>query len=457
MDIRFIFALLVGKIALLILKLKGSGATAAPGLYALKIDPNFVSKISKSNKLQSIVISGTNGKTTTSRLTYDILGTKYKILHNRQGSNLLRGIASTLISQSTIFGRVNANLAIWEADEAALLPISEQIEIKALLLLNLFRDQLDRYGEIDTTRKKWEKVAASLPISSTLIVNSDDPSTNYVSTFTKAHKLFFGVETEKINLPLVENVADVKYCPNCSSKLTYKYLLSAHLGAYECSKCNFKRTSPQVKATNLNFGKNYSSKFDLNLKSKILNLKSTLPGLYNIYNLLAATSVSSTFDIDPGQIQQKIEKFTAVFGRFQKFDLGGKKIVIFLIKNPAGANEVIRTICTNNNLNVLAILNDNIADGRDVSWIWDTNWEVMTKKTKNLFTSGTRAADLALRLKYAGFQMEEDNINQNIGKSIKNALSKIKPGETLIVLPTYTSLLELQKQIATGAQKWQNQ
>jgi len=448
-DLKLTLAISTGKIISFLNKLSGSGATAAPGLYALKIDPDLVKKLSSNNNLKSIVVSGTNGKTTTSRLIFEIIKSKQKIIHNRAGSNLLRGVASTLINNSSILGKVNADIAIWEADEAALLPISKDIKIDTLVLLNLFRDQLDRYGEIDTTRKKWIEVVTNLPKTSMLILNSDDPSTNYLAKFTKAKKIFFGVEADKINLPQIENVADVKYCINCSAKLIYQTLYSAHLGKYSCPNCDFGRTTPKIKATNLTFNHNFSTAATITFNDHQLTTDYNLPGLYNVYNVLAATSVATTYKVEDDQIKKAVNSFSAVFGRFQKATLNGCQITTFLIKNPAGANEVIRTIAIRPNLNILAILNDNIADGRDVSWIWDTNWEAF--KGAQINVSGTRAHDLALRLKYAGIE------TKNVDVDIKSALATSTNSKSLIILPTYTAMLELQNYQGGGESKWHKQ
>ncbi len=453
MDLKLTLAISIGKLTALVLKVKGSGATAAPGLYALKIDPNLVKKLSSSNNIKSIVVSGTNGKTTTSRLIYDIFKTKYKIIHNRAGSNLLRGVASTLVKESSPFGKIKTDFCLWEADEAALLPISQQIKISSLVLLNLFRDQLDRYGEIDTTRKKWQQVVTSLPSSSTLIVNADDPSTNYLSKFTKAKKLFFGLETTKINLPNVENVADVKYCLNCGNKLTYKALYSAHLGDYFCPNCGEKRNDTQVKVTAVNFAQDFSLSLTLRANSKKVTINSHLPGLYSAYNIAAAAAAANS-EFEIGKIKNSIENFSSAFGRFQTIEKEGKKIITLLIKNPAGANEVLRTIATSTNLNLLCILNDKIADGADVSWIWDTNWEILKSKVNSLTCSGTRAYDIALRLKYGQITLDKQMVIPKIKTSLSTALGKINKGETLIILPTYTAMLDLQQILSTGGEKW---
>lgn len=458
MDLKLITAILLGKVISKLNTIKGTGGTAAPGLYALKIDQNLVNKIHNKNNLQSVVVSGTNGKTTTARLISSLIAGKQKIIHNRQGSNLLRGVASTLIENSDIFGNIDADIALWEADEAALENIANQTNIKILILLNLFRDQLDRYGEINTIRKNWIGVVKNLPKNTILLLNSDDPSTNYLKDFAKCQTQMFGLETSNFNLPSIENVADVKYCIKCGNKLEYTKLYSAHLGKFKCNFCSFKRISPQISVTKAIFNSDFSSSIDINIKGKTTKLTYPLPGLFNTYNVTAAVAAAIELEINPKQIQKILKNFSAAFGRFQQVVVNGKNIIIFLIKNPAGANEVIRTIAVGDKLNLLLILNDNIADGRDVSWIWDTNWEPLAKKTKNLTISGSRSYDLANRLKYAGFKIAKYQLSPNTTQSIQDSLSKLPQGENLLILPTYTALLEVERSLQEmGVEKWQNQ
>ena len=456
MDLRLVLAILLGKSTAFLNKIRGTGATAAPGLVGLKIDPQLVAKITKANNLKSIIVSGTNGKTTTSRLIFDLISRKYKVIHNRQGSNLLRGVASSLISSISLTGKTTTNLCLWEADEASLTSIIEQSDPKVVVLLNLFRDQLDRYGEIDTTRKKWQKVVESLNKNTTLVINSDDPNINFLAKSTKAQKLFFGIDVSNINLPSLENIADVKFCPNCTHKLAYQKLYSAHLGVYKCTNCNFKRTSPNTKAISVNFKKDFTTEIEI-AASTIIKTTYPLPGLFNVYNILAAISAIKPFNLSNKIIKEKIQNFSSAFGRFQKIRKDEIEIITFLIKNPAGTNEVLRTIHGSSPLNLLVILNDNIADGRDVSWIWDTNWESLNDKVANLFISGTRAYDLALRFKYANFKIAGSNINPDVQKSIDSALKNLKSGSTLFILPTYTALLSVQKNLTKGDTQWQNQ
>lgn len=455
MDLRLIWAIFLGKITAKITKFKGGGATAAPGLYALKADPNLIKKLTRNLKHGSIVISGTNGKTTTSRLISDILASKYQVIHNRQGSNLLRGIASTLISKSSFTGKITKDLGIWEVDEAALPETIDAIKPRIVILLNLFRDQLDRYGEVDSIRSKWQEALARLPKDATLIANADDPGISFITGNFKNKVIFFGINDQKVNLPEVFHVADIRFCPNCSAKLSYQALLSGHMGHFSCPKCNFKRPKPSVSASNLKFNPDFSASLNLTVNSSQFTVGYQLPGLYNAYNILAAVSVSNYLKIGSNEIKAKISKFTAAFGRFQKINYQKRRITIFLIKNPTGANEVLRVLALKDKINLLIVLNDNFADSRDVSWIWDTNWEVLSGRVKTILVSGIRAWDMATRLKYAGFKMSKNMINTNINYSLNFTVKTLKSDEQLIILPTYTAMLEIQKIISkSGETKW---
>ena len=456
MDLRFTIALIVGKLTAFLLILKGSGATAAPGLYALNIDPDFVKKFSQRVHFGSIIVSGTNGKTTTSRLIYNLLSEKYKIIHNRQGSNLLRGLASTFINNSSILGKLDANIALWEVDEAVLPEIVTSTNPKTVVLLNLFRDQLDRYGEVDSIRKSWQKWLIKIPRSTNIILNEDDPGIKSLEKYAKGKSITFGIQDKEIKLPKTINVSDIKRCPNCGSNLEFSAVFSAHIGHYYCNYCSFRRKIPNVSASGLVFKRGFKTSLTININKKKSKLNLNLPGLYNVYNLLAASTVFLTEKIDSSKLIRSLQKFSSAFGRYQSFEINGKKIIIFLIKNPAGANEVLRTISLEDNLNILAILNDKIADGTDVSWIWDTNWEIIASKIKSVSVSGTRSWDLANRLKYAGVNLSNKNVykqnNYPIGQIIKNMETK----DTLLILPTYTALLETQKNLSklSSQEKW---
>lgn len=451
MDLKFALAVALGKTISFFIRVKHGGATAAPGYYALKIDPNLVRKLA--GKLdKNIVISGTNGKTTTTRLVSQILSAQNHIIHNRQGSNLLRGIASTLLTHK----KQRDSMGLWEVDEAALENAVSQLNPHIVVLLNLFRDQLDRYGEVNTLRARWQKVVQGLPKVTTLILNADDPSIAFLAQSAKCKVVFFGIGDKKIDLPQVSNVADTRYCPKCSSKLIFDAQFSSHLGLYYCVNCGFKRPKPQIYASDLDFEPDFSTKISINIQSRKLSASYQLPGLFNVYNVLAAISTVNSFDLADDNLTSELSNFTGAFGRYQKITIGGKHIIIFLIKNPTGANEVIRTLATKTGLNLLAILNDNFADGRDVSWIWDTDWEVLASKTKYIGVAGIRSWDMAARAKYANFILDKNSVYKDINYSIKKSLEKLNKNDTLIILPTYTALLSVQKTLNKlgGNLKW---
>ena len=446
MDVRLFAAIFTGKLIAKIIKLTGGGATAAPGLYALKIDPNIVKKLS-SQIPQTIVVSGTNGKTTTSRLIYNILSQNSHVLHNRQGSNLLRGIASTLILKSSISGKINVEIGLWETDEATLPNVIENTTPQTVVLLNLFRDQLDRYGEVDSIRKKWQEALKNLNKTSTLILNADDPGVSFLAENFEGNVFYFGVEKAS-NLPPASLVSDVKHCLKCSSSLKYSVKLSSHLGHYICPNCNFKRPKAQIAATEAKLNKNFSTSLSLKIKNASLNINYNLPGLYNVYNILAATAAASHLKTSDKKIKMIIEDFSSAFGRFQKIKINDKNVIFFLIKNPTGANEVLRTISIKSKLNILAVLNDNYADGKDVSWIWDTNWEQISKSVQKITVCGTRAWEMANRLKYAQIPLGKKDVYEDINCAIDESLKSLNKNDTLIILPSYTALLKIQKELA---------
>ena len=458
MDLKLITALLIGKIISILLKFTGSGATAAPGLVALKIDKDLVKKLSTRIKNGSIVISGTNGKTTTARIAFDLLSKSNNVIHNRQGSNLARGIASTLISKTSLHGKISADLGVWEVDEAVLGEAVLNLSPNTIVLLNLFRDQLDRYGEVDTILKKWKDICTTLPKTTTLIINGDDPGIASLSKTFRGKLITFGIQNMKSkNLP--EGISDVKQCPLCQKQLKFTNVTYAHLGKFQCTSCNFSNPPVKIFAENLSFAKDFSTTATLGIGSRKTQIRFPLPGVYNTYNVLAAASIALEQNIQIPEIKNSILNFTPAFGRFQKINIGGKIIYLFLIKNPAGANEVLKTLNSQTIINLVVILNDNFADGRDVSWIWDTDWKQISTKVKSLYISGNRSFDMATRLKYADFNMSKNYVYEHIKNSIESAITNMDTNDTLYILPTYTSLLAVNKILKKerGLTKWQTQ
>ena len=405
------------------------GGSALPGLIALKINPTLINQINRRNNLETIIITGTNGKTTTSRLLSHLLNQAgIKHIHNRSGSNLLRGIASTLINQISITGQLTSQVAIFEIDEAVAPRAIKTLKPSLILFTNLFRDQLDRYGEIDTLLKKWQQSLKHLPKSSTLIFNADDPSLNYLASTTKVTCLSYGLPLSQKKQSHLSDSADAIFCPQCHQPLKFKAVFTTHLGHYHCLHCNFKRNLPT---------------------STFTQTGSNLPGIHNHYNTLAATALAIKLGIKINDINQALMTFTPAFGRAETFKLGNLKTHILLVKNPTGFNVTLETLKDKKHLDkpLLLILNDQIADGTDVSWIWDVNFKLLSKRKNPVIVSGLRANDLKLRLKYAGIHSSKIIKEANLKKALK--LLKNQPGNTAYILPTYTAMLRLRKTLTS--------
>lgn len=384
--------------------LKIGGGSAAPGLYALKIDPNIVFKLSKKIPT-NIIITGTNGKTTTSRMiAHFAKESSLKVIRNHTGSNLERGIASALINHQG-----KADLGIWELDEAAFNSVAPKLNPKIVVFLNIFRDQLDRYGEVDSVVKKWQETIKKLPKKTIILVNGDDGNTTKLANSFKGKVETFGLETNKI--------------------------------------AGEGKQSLPLRGKELNFeAKDIKTNGLTGTSFKLLNtqVKLPLPGIYHIYDAVAALAVASMLRLPVNQLTSSLANFQPAFGRVEKLPFG----YIFLIKNPAGATQVIQTIAPQikKNDRLLLALNDNLADGKDVSWIWDANFETLRNSGSlltHIIASGTRAHDLALRLKYAGFDPKLIVVEPSLENALKQARKGLKG--TLYILPTYTAMIELQR------------
>ncbi|MDP3973909.1 MAG: MurT ligase domain-containing protein [Candidatus Daviesbacteria bacterium] len=428
---RLLLAILVGKIiAQLIRFLKIGGGSAAPGLYALKIDPDLVEKLA-SRIPKHVIITGTNGKTTTSRiLAHFAKMSGLKIIRNHTGSNLERGIASTLISSFQL-PVSNFQLGIWELDEAAFNTVAPKLKPDIVVFLNVFRDQLDRYGEVDSVVKRWCNTLKMLNLQATVLVNGDDANCAKLTKCFKGKTLKFGVRDYKI---VGESIQHQKEQENFDFEAK-NVKLNGLKGSF------FHLQSPSFLAS----------------RSEHLPVALPLPGIYHIYDALAAIACATQLFPDTliHRYTDTLKNFKPAFGRVERLEFGS----IFLIKNPAGATQVFETIAPNLKPNdrLLMALNDNLADGTDVSWIWDANFEVLLRHKKSsksagvkvktpqgctLIASGNRAYDLANRLKYAGFNPELINVQKDLSKALQEARDGLNGH--LFILPTYTAMLELQ-------------
>ncbi len=400
----------------------GHGSTW-PGHIALKVNPNFINQILNKSKTEVILVTGTNGKTTTAKLLQAILETnKNKVILNSSGANLLNGIASTIILNSNLKGHLDADFAVFEIDENTLPQITKIITPNYIIALNLFRDQLDRYGEIDTIAMHWKEAYAKLT-KTQLILNADDPQIAFLGDSLK-NTHYFGLDSKGNDK--TEHAADSILCPKCSNRLTFVTHYFSHLGDWSCNKCGLKRPTREIETG-----------FFLPLR-----------GTYAVYDIQAAVLVSSLIGLTKKQINQGLRSFKPAFGRQEIIRIEDKNVQLFLSKNPTSFNESLRTIAQSNAKNLLIVLNDRIPDGTDVSWIWDIDFETLIKKGMNLYLAGDRVYDLALRIKYA-LETEKYEIFDNLQDAINIATSKTNTNETLYILPTYSAMLEVRK-VITG-------
>jgi len=411
----------------------GTGVTWA-GEIALRIEPKILTRIFHTQD-RLILVVGTNGKTTTTKMLHHILSQQSKTIFNDTGANMLNGLVGTLLIHSPLFSHKKLDV-IFEVDESNLPLVLKNVRPHVVVLLNLFRDQLDRYGEVDTVVKKWHEALSPTHSKTTLIINGDDPQLAWLGKSLKNKKYYFGLNSPKEYNPIMEHATDSTHCPNCGSKLKFAGSYFSHLGDFSCPKCNFAHP-----------------KLDLTAKS----VTSPLPGLYNEYNTLAATLTAEKMGISQGKISDTLKNFKPAFGRLEEIQKNGKKVKILLSKNPAGFNASLRAyLQDDNSKSLLTLLNDNVADGKDVSWIWDVDFEMITKgnesnnhanANKSIIVSGTRGLDLATRLKYANLKNVQ-NFSE-IKTAIKSCLDSLTNDETLWILATYTAMLEARK-VLTG-------
>jgi len=421
--IRQYFAILIAKLVWKISTLFNLGAGGTwPGELALAIDPFLLKKLAQKLK-GTIVIAGTNGKTTTSLMVKTILeGAGFKVISNSSGANLVNGVVSSLIQISSISGSLNGDFAILEADENALPAILDNLSPDLLVCLNLFRDQLDRYGEADIITEKWQKAIRKLTQKTKLVLNSDDPQIAFLGKNASLKTIYFGLNDKIGQKKTFEHATDSLFCPSCGSRLKFSAVYYSHLGWWQCLKCDLKRPSPQI-----------------------FNWDSPLPGLYNKYNTQAAAASAKVLKIDEAVIKKGLKRVRPAFGRQEEMEYMGRFIKLMLSKNPAGFNESLRTALDLKANNLLIVLNDRIPDGRDVSWIWDVDFE-MIPASIHLTLSGDRAYDLGLRIKYSG--LKNYLLETDLQKAVKQAVGMQVAGEKLFILATYSAMLDIRKIIS---------
>jgi UDP-N-acetylmuramyl tripeptide synthase len=416
------------------------GGTTIPGKLLWKLDPGAIDRLAARLPRGSVLVSATNGKTTTAAMVAEILGGDTRLAHNRAGANLVSGVASALLEAD------GADLGLFEVDEAALPEVARRVRPRAVCLLNLFRDQLDRYGELEIVAERWRDAVRALDPNAAVIANGDDPQLGELAT-EREHSVVFGIDDPRWARPGLQHAADSKYCIRCGTPYVFAAAYVGHLGDYRCPHCGHARPALDVVAWNIELAGLERAAFDLVTRQGAVRISLRLPGLYNVYNALGAAALTQTLGIPLGSIQAGLERFSPAFGRFERIAVGERSVLMLLIKNPAGANEVVRTLVDAGvPPTLLVALNDAIADGRDVSWIWDVDFEPLFEHgLERLVASGERAAELALRFRYGGFPAERIEVVPALDDALDRGLELTPPRGELAVLPTYTAMLALRK------------
>jgi len=435
------------------------GGTSLPGKLLIRLEPHAIERLASRLQRGSVVISATNGKTTTAAMTASILEhAGVALVHNRAGANMAGGIASTLLSSATRGGGIDGQLGLFEVDEFWLPAVAAELRPRAVLLGNLFRDQLDRYGELETIAERWAQVIAGLPSGARLVLNADDPLIADLGR-EAGDVIYFGIEDPSVALPEMQHASDSKHCRRCGAPYRYEAVYLGHLGRYRCPSCGRERPEPAVSAHAVELRGTSASRFTLRTASGDRPIELPLPGLYNVYNALGAAALALSLGVSLDVVARGLEEVAAAFGRAESVDIDGVELRLLLIKNPAGANEILRTLALEDDaLDVLAILNDRVADGRDVSWIWDADFELIGPRIRSVTCSGTRAAELALRFKYADVPSDRIRLTPDLSAAL-DAATRTAAGGRVFVLPTYTALLALRDELSRRghvSQYWAN-
>jgi UDP-N-acetylmuramyl tripeptide synthase len=423
------------------------GGTTLPGRVLLRLEPEAIARLGAGLDRGTTIVSATNGKTTTAGMIAALLEADgRRPVHNRAGSNMTWGVATALLEQRGQEG-------LFEVDEAWLPRVVEQLDPSTIVLGNLFRDQLDRYGEMEALADEWARAVAERGGDTGLVLNADDPLVADLGRDADERPrdgvVYFGIDDPSQALPELQHAFDAKHCRRCGHPYAYERAFVGHLGHYSCPNCGATRPRPEVAATAIELHGMDGSSATVRTPAGEIALKLPLPGLYNVYNALAAIAAGLRLGVAPARIAAALSEMRAAFGRVETIAVAGTPVSILLIKNPAGANEVLRTLrleAASEPVDLWIALNDRIADGRDVSWIWDADFELLAGDVRRVVCAGTRAAEMALRLKYAGWPTDSIAVVPEIEASLDRGVAGAHG--RLFALPTYTALLELRKLLA---------
>jgi UDP-N-acetylmuramyl tripeptide synthase len=431
--------------------LRRGGGTAASGLVGLWLNPDLIRDLAAQLGQGSIVITGTNGKTTTSLLVSETArAAGLTPLANASGSNLARGIASSLALAVDNDGGLDEparRIGVFEVDEATMTQALPQIRPRVAVFTNLFRDQLDRYGEVETVAARWRQAIAAASPDLHLVLNADDPAVASLGE-GRDNVTFFGVEDASLHSGAPEHASDALFC-RCGARREYSVAFYGHVGHWRCPACGRHRPEPGVAAHSVALGDGHKAAFELQTQGERTQIRLGIGGLYNVYNALAAAAAAEALALPRAALVEALTSTAAAFGRQEAFEVDGRRVEVYLGKNPAGLNQVLSTLLLDPKRHTaLIVLNDGIADGRDISWVWDADFEVAAGKLQRVVVSGTRAAEMALRLKYAEWDENSLLIEPDVTAALDKALASTQRGNRLTIIPTYTAMLTVREILA---------
>ncbi|HVB59706.1 MAG TPA: MurT ligase domain-containing protein [Ktedonobacteraceae bacterium] len=427
-----------------------SGGTSLPGMIARRIDPNILKSVVGASKAKKIVITGSNGKTTTARMTAAIADFGgQRVSHNRTGSNMLQGVTSVAVNFADVFGRLDSDVLLFEIDEGTIPLAVPEIQPDIVLITNIFRDQLDRYGELYAVAQALDKMLESLPESSIILLNGNDPQVANFGQNAKAQRLFFGLESREVGTPVPEQSADIIRCIRCQEDLVYEVAYMSHLGIYHCPNCGYTLPKLDFAATSIKLASDGEGPTQAIIRTPQgeVELEIPLPGLHNVYNATAALGAALAAGFDIAKAPAAIANIRPAFGRLEKIQAGDRTIYLAFVKNPTSFNLVLRLIKQHPVVEKHAMIvgSNTVVDGEDFAWLWDVDIENVAGDFSDVVCSGTKAEELAMRLKYADVPLDKISIVHEREAGLDAALKNTGPGGTLYIMASYTPTNELRR------------
>jgi UDP-N-acetylmuramyl tripeptide synthase len=447
--VRFALALAAGKASGAAGRLLNvGGGTSFPGAVARRIDPLVLRKVAAASKARKAMITGSNGKTTTCRMLAALAqAAGIRVAQNRSGSNLLQGVTSVAVREASLRGRMDAQMLLLEVDEATVRRVAPEVAPDTFIVTNIFRDQLDRYGELYSVARGLEAVVEALPAHASVVLNGDDPLVASFAPHARARRLYFGLRAGDAGAEVPEHAADTIRCVRCQHALTYRRVYMSHLGDYECPGCGNARPGLDIAVTGVQASPGGGCEVAVEMPGGVLELHVPLPGLHNVYNAAAALAGAVALrSLDPGGTRRGLAGLRPAFGRLEEIRADGRLVVLAFVKNPASYNTTLRQILQRpGRKHVLAAHSNTVVDGEDFAWLWDVDLEELMPDLASLVVSGTRAEEVALRFKYAGADPARLRVIPGRPAALDAALAHVPPGEPLYILVGYTPMREFRR------------